>query len=130
MKRRTFLKNSSITAFGLSAFGIIDCFSNGSVTSNNFKVNEQRIVNRIIELAKFGRDEKGRGYRIAYTQGDIEGRAWFMDLMKKAGLNPTIDAAGNIIGKRRGKNPLLKPIAFGSHIDMVPDGGNYDGTLG
>jgi N-carbamoyl-L-amino-acid hydrolase len=24
----------------------------------------------------------------------------------------------------------LKPIAFGSHIDMVPDGGNYDGTLG
>lgn len=130
MKRRTFLKNSSLAAFGLSAFGVMDCFSNGLVTSNNFKVNEQRIVNRIVELAKFGVDEKGRGYRVAYTQGDIEGRAWFMDLMKKAGLNPTIDAAGNIIGTRKGKNPLLKPIAFGSHIDMVPDGGNYDGTLG
>jgi N-carbamoyl-L-amino-acid hydrolase len=67
---------------------------------------------------------------VAYTKGDIEGRAWFMDLMKKAGLNPTIDTAGNIIGQRKGKNPSLKPIGFGSHIDMVPDGGNYDGTLG
>jgi len=108
----------------------------GSVLSNNHKtgadltVNGKRIESRIFELAKFGVDEKGRGYRVAYTKGDIEGRAWFMDLMKKAGLDPTIDAAGNIIGKRKGKNPSLKPIAFGSHIDMVPDGGNYDGTLG
>ena len=50
--------------------------------------------------------------------------------MKKAGLDVTIDYAGNIIGKRKGKNPSLKPIAFGSHIDMVPDGGNYDGCVG
>ena len=50
--------------------------------------------------------------------------------MKKAGLEVTIDFAGNIIGKRNGKNASLKPIAFGSHIDMVPDGGNYDGCVG
>jgi N-carbamoyl-L-amino-acid hydrolase len=49
--------------------------------------------------------------------------------MKKAGLEVTIDAAGNIIGKKS-KNPSLKPIAFSSHIDMVPDGGNYDGCVG
>jgi N-carbamoyl-L-amino-acid hydrolase len=35
--------------------------------------------------------------------------------MKKAGLEVTIDAAGNIIGKEKAKNPSLKPIAFGSH---------------
>ena len=130
MKRRIFLRNSSLTAFCLGAFGVIDSLNKGLVSGNNFKVNEQRIVNRIAELAKFGRDENGRGYRVAYTKGDIEGRAWFMELMKNAGLDPTIDAAGNLIGKRKGKNPSLKPIAFGSHIDMVPDGGNYDGTLG
>ena len=50
--------------------------------------------------------------------------------MKKTGLDVSIDAAGNIIGKRNGKNPNLKPIGFGSHIDMVPDGGNYDGCVG
>ncbi len=130
MKRRTFLRNTSLTTIGLSAFGVKDSNSKGFVFGNKLKVSEQRIVGRIFELAKFGVDEKGRGYRVAYTKGDIEGRAWFMELMKKAGLNPTIDTAGNIIGKRKGKNPSLKPIGFGSHIDMVPDGGNYDGTLG
>ena len=100
------------------------------VFGNNLKVNERRIVTRMAELAKFGLDDAGRGYRVAYTKGDIEGRAWFTEQMKRAGLDPTVDAAGNIIGKRKGKNQSLKPIAFGSHLDMVPDGGNYDGPLG
>ena len=130
MKRKAFIKNSALTAFGISAFGIKNSFSNRIATPDTFKVNSNRISNRLFELAKFGLDDKGRGYRVAYTKADIEGRAWFMDLMKKAGLNPVIDAAGNIIGKRKGKNASLKPIAFGSHIDMVPDGGNYDGTVG
>ena len=128
MQRRNFIKQSSLTVIGMSVYGSL--LSNNRNTTINLSVNGKRIESRIFELAKFGVDEKGRGYRVAYTKGDIEGRAWFMELMKKAGLNPTIDAAGNIIGKRKGKNPSLKPIGFGSHIDMVPDGGNYDGTLG
>ena len=105
-------------------------FSQITTNGKLLKVNQQRIEKRIFELAKFGKDSIGRGYRVAYTKGDIEGRAWFIDLMKKASLEVTIDYAGNIIGKRKGKNPLLKPIVFGSHIDMVPDGGNYDGCVG
>ncbi|HEX8659680.1 MAG TPA: Zn-dependent hydrolase [Hymenobacter sp.] len=130
MERRTFLKNASLTALGISAFGLRDAVSKPAALGNKFRVNEQRIVDRIAQLAKFGVDEKGHGYRVAFTKGDLEGRAWFIEQMKRAGLAPTIDAAGNIIGKRKGKNPSLKPIAFGSHIDMVPDGGNYDGPLG
>lgn len=130
MERRTFIKNSALTAFGLSALGAINPYGKGHVFGNNLKVNGQRIESCIFDLAKFGRDENGHGYRMAFTKGDIDGRAWFLDLMKKAGLETTRDEAGNIVGKRNGKNPSLKPIAFGSHIDMVPDGGNYDGTLG
>ncbi len=130
MKRRSFIKHSSLTALGVTVLGVTDSYSKGFVLDNTFKVNEQRIANRIAGLSNFGRDEKGHGYRVAYTKSDIEGRAWFMELMKKAGLDPIIDAAGNIIGKRKGKNASLKPIGFGSHIDMVPDGGNYDGALG
>lgn len=128
MQRRKFIKQSSLTLAGIGVFGSL--LSNNRINEINLSVNGKRIESRIFELAKFGVDEKGRGFRLAYSKGDIEGRAWFMELMKKAGLNPSIDAAGNIIGKRNGKNPSLKPIAFGSHIDMVPDGGNYDGTLG
>jgi N-carbamoyl-L-amino-acid hydrolase len=97
---------------------------------SSLRVNERRIEQRIFELAKYGRNEEGEGQRVAYSQGDIEGRAYFMDLMRKAGLEVHIDYAGNIIGKRAGKDPSKKPIAFGSHIDMVPNGGNYDGAYG
>jgi N-carbamoyl-L-amino-acid hydrolase len=130
MKRRAFIKQSSITAAGISLLGSFQLNGKDIPEDNAISVNGSRIERRILELAKFGRDENGHGYRVAYTKGDIEGRAWFMNLMRQAGLEPTIDAGGNIIGKRKGKNPSLKPIAFGSHIDMVPDGGNYDGTLG
>jgi N-carbamoyl-L-amino-acid hydrolase len=130
MNRSTFIKKLPLTMLGISALGLMDSNSKNFAFGNNLRVNGQRIAHRISELSKFGRDLNGRGYRVAYTQGDIEGRAWFMELMKMAGLDPSIDAGGNIIGKRKGKNPALKPIAFGSHIDMVPDGGNYDGTLG
>ena len=102
----------------------------GQLSRKEIKVNQQRIESRIFELAKFGKDSLGRGYRVAFTKGDVEGRTWYMNLMKKAGLDVSIDAAGNLIGKRKGKNTSLKPIAFGSHIDMVPDGGNYDGCVG
>ena len=128
MQRRSFIQQSTLTVIGLGVFGSL--LSSTKKAGAALSVNSKRIESRIFELAKFGVDEKGRGYRVAYTKGDIEGRAWFMELMKKAGLDPTIDAAGNIIGKRKGKNISFKPIAFGSHIDMVPDGGNYDGTLG
>jgi N-carbamoyl-L-amino-acid hydrolase len=53
-----------------------------------------------------------------------------MELMTAAGLNPRIDAAGNISGRLAGSNPNLAPIVMGSHIDSVPKGGNYDGTVG
>ena len=105
-------------------------FSQTTIVHKEIKVSQQRIESRIFELAKFGKDSLGRGYRVAYTKGDAEARKWFASLMNKAGLEVSVDAAGNLIGKRKGKNPLLKPIAFGSHIDMVPDGGNYDGCVG
>ncbi|MFT3682244.1 MAG: M20 family metallo-hydrolase [Ferruginibacter sp.] len=116
--------------FCFFTFWINTVFCQATTNSRELKVNQQRMENRIFELAKFGRDSAGRGYRVAYTKGDIESRNWFIGLMKTAGLEVTIDYAGNIIGRRKGKNPSLKPIAFGSHIDMVPDGGNYDGCLG
>jgi beta-ureidopropionase / N-carbamoyl-L-amino-acid hydrolase len=50
--------------------------------------------------------------------------------MKAAGLLPRIDPAGNIFARRDGRESSLPPILFGSHIDSVPGGGNFDGDLG
>jgi len=98
--------------------------------STTFIINPQRIQQRLLALSRIGELPNGGVARVAYTKADRDGRAWFMGLMKNAGLDVTIDQAGNLIGRRAGKNPALKPIAFGSHIDTVPDGGNYDGTYG
>jgi N-carbamoyl-L-amino-acid hydrolase len=42
----------------------------------------------------------------------------------------SVDAAGNIFGRRVGTDPSARPIIFGSHVDSVPEGGNYDGNVG
>ncbi|NER13602.1 hydantoinase/carbamoylase family amidase [Leptobacterium flavescens] len=97
---------------------------------NSPKVNQQRLEATIFELAKFGRNETGGTSRVAFSQADLEGRKYVIELMKKTGLEVSVDFAGNIIGRRKGKDPSKKPIAFGSHIDTVPDGGNYDGCVG
>jgi len=68
--------------------------------------------------------------RVAYSDADVAGRQYVMELMRRAALTPRIDPAGNIFGKREGSEPGLPPILFGSHIDSVPKGGNFDGDLG
>jgi N-carbamoyl-L-amino-acid hydrolase len=49
--------------------------------------------------------------------------------MRDAKLDVSIDAAANIIGRRTGSEKL-PPLLFGSHVDSVPQGGNYDGVVG
>ena len=89
---------------------------------------------RLVALSAFGRPAGGSFEsgvsRIAYSDADVEGRAYVMRLMTAAGLQPWIDPAGNIFGRRAGTEPRLRPILFGSHIDSVPSGGNFDGDLG
>ena len=89
---------------------------------------------RIEALSVFGRKPGGTFAdgvsRVAYTDADIAGRAYVMDLMRAARLTPRIDPAGNIFALRPGTDASLKPILFGSHIDSVPSGGNFDGDLG
>lgn len=94
------------------------------------RVNEIRLEQTLQQLATYGRDANGQPNRVAYSDGDIAGRAYVTELMQKAGLSVRTDEAGNLIGTRPGSEPGLKPLAIGSHIDMVPHGGNYDGCVG
>ncbi|WP_431162172.1 Zn-dependent hydrolase [Flagellimonas beolgyonensis] len=97
---------------------------------NQPTVDQQRLEQRIFDLAKFGLQENGETERVAFSNADIEARQWVVETLKGFGMEVRIDAAGNIIGYREGKDASKKPIAFGSHIDRVPNGGNYDGCVG
>lgn len=94
------------------------------------RVNEQRIMDHIKALAEFGKNPQGGVSRVAYSDADKQGREYVLGLMRDAHLDVTIDAAGNLIGRRAGKDNTLKPLLIGSHIDTVPEGGNYDGVVG
>jgi N-carbamoyl-L-amino-acid hydrolase len=94
------------------------------------RAKTQRLEQRISALGRFGANPAGGVSRVAFSDADIAGRQYIMSLMRDAGLEVRIDTAGNIIGRRAGTDPALPVIMTGSHIDSVPQGGNYDGDVG
>ncbi len=98
------------------------------------RVDAAVLRTRLQSLSLFGRPAGGTFAdgvsRVAYSDADVAGRRHVMDLMRAAGLQPGIDAAGNIFGRRAGTDASAPPILFGSHGDSVPSGGNFDGDLG
>ncbi len=93
-------------------------------------INGPRLNERLRALGEFGKNPQGGVSRIAYTEADRQGREYVMGLMRVAELDVSIDAAGNLVGRRGGSDRTLSPIVMGSHIDSVPEGGNYDGDVG
>jgi N-carbamoyl-L-amino-acid hydrolase len=103
-------------------------------TSGLLRVDAARLRETIEALSIYGRPAGGSFAdgvsRFAYSDADIAGRVYAMVLLKAAGVDPHVDAAGNIRARREGTAAGLKPIMIGSHIDSVPNGGNFDGVLG
>jgi N-carbamoyl-L-amino-acid hydrolase len=56
------------------------------------------------------------------------------DIMRAAaerlGLDVSVDAIGNLMMTLPGRDRLAPRIIIGSHLDSVPQGGNYDGAAG
>lgn len=99
--------------------------------ADTMRVNGARLNQHLKELSEFGKNPQGGVSRVAYSEADRQGREYVVKLMRDANLNVSIDAAGNLIGRRRSTSETkLRPILIGSHIDSVPEGGNYDGDVG
>src|SRR5688500_10480772 len=96
-------------------------------------IDALRLRTRLERLSYHGRPPGGTFAdgvsRVAYSTADLTARAWIIDEIKQAEIAPRIDAAGNIYA-RFGGDPKQPAILFGSHIDSVPNAGNFDGDLG
>jgi N-carbamoyl-L-amino-acid hydrolase len=93
------------------------------------RVNGARLNGWLTRFDAIGRTPGGIN-RVAYSEADLAGRAFTLDLFRQAELAPRLDAAGNILGRLPGSDPSLPPILIGSHVDSVTNGGNYDGPVG
>ena len=96
----------------------------------NLRVNKARLDNNLKKLSTFGMNKKGGNDRVAFSDFDIQARKYISSYLNNLGISTYTDDAGNLIAKRMGKKKKAKPIAFGSHIDAVPNGGHYDGDVG
>ena len=131
MSRRRFLRSLSAAAIATTASRGLPGRLHAAARP---RVDARTLRQRIEALSAFGRPAGG-GFadgvsRVAYSDADVEGRRYVMAQMTRAGLQPRIDPAGNIFAGRPGTGTGLPPILFGSHIDSVPNGGNFDGDLG
>jgi N-carbamoyl-L-amino-acid hydrolase len=93
-------------------------------------VDGARLEKVLTALSAFGANPEGGVSRLGFSRADQEARAWLVERMKEAGLEVFVDAAANIHGRRPGRDASLPVLLFGSHIDSVPHGGNFDGDVG
>jgi N-carbamoyl-L-amino-acid hydrolase len=106
-----------------------------SMSFSHIRINQDRLWDSLQELgtvgAYFDEDTGLNGVRrLALTDEDIAGRHLVLGWMEAAGLSITVDAIGNVYGRREGSDPSLAPVMMGSHIDSVGTAGKFDGCLG
>ena len=88
------------------------------------------VTAHLADIASIGRDATSGGYsRLAWTDADLTLREWFIGQASGLGLDVETDRNGNIWAWW-GDPTAGDAIVTGSHVDSVPDGGNYDGPLG
>jgi beta-ureidopropionase / N-carbamoyl-L-amino-acid hydrolase len=133
--RRSFLATvATAPAAGFLSLRMASAANRAAPPAGNLRIDGQRLRRHIEELSVFGRPPGGTFAdgvtRIAYSDADIAARGFVLQRMKEAALDTRIDPAGNLIGVRAGEDARAPAILIGSHIDTVPNGGNFDGALG
>jgi N-carbamoyl-L-amino-acid hydrolase len=116
-----------VAACALAISASVPALSQGPSPSRH--VNARRLQQTLEKLSEFGRNPEGGVTRLGFSEEDLAAREWLMGLMRQAGLAVRVDQAGNILGRRAGSENL-PVLLFGSHIDSVPHGGNFDGDVG
>jgi N-carbamoyl-L-amino-acid hydrolase len=93
------------------------------------KINFPRLKHDLETFASIGVGKDHGLYRMAFSDGDMQGRQWLMQRIEEAGLELYVDGAANICGRLNwdGKKPS---VMTGSHIDTIPGAGPLDGALG
>jgi hydantoinase/carbamoylase family amidase len=79
-------------------------------------------------LACFGQRHEGGVTRLAWSPELFHAYSWLEGKLRDLDLDVEVDPAGNLLA--RWDSGSGRPIMLGSHLDTVPGGGHYDGSLG
>jgi hydantoinase/carbamoylase family amidase len=98
------------------------------VTSLPTHAGERTLAGDLAAAAQIGAVPEGGINRFAWTPELVEVTDWVSEELQRLGLEVEIDAAGNLLG--RWIAPGATAVMTASHLDTVPNGGAFDGTLG
>lgn len=96
-------------------------------------VNAPRLIADLTALGRIGRVAAGGISRTSFSAADAEARSWYLERCAEAGLSAREDGMGNLIvsSPKVAAEIAARPAVWsGSHLDTVPNGGQFDGALG
>jgi len=93
-------------------------------------IDGDRLWADLMTLAEIGATTGGGVRRLALSEEDRLGRAWFVQRAEAIGLKTRTDAIGNLFARMEGDDPSLPAVLVGSHLDTQPSGGKFDGAYG
>ena len=93
-------------------------------------VNLDRVLSRLSHLAGIGATAAGGVTRHTFSPEHVQATRDAAAWMTEAGLDALVDQYGNLLARRAGSDAGADMVLSGSHLDSVPNGGNYDGVLG
>lgn len=89
----------------------------------------QRLLDNLSKLASFTATPGAGVTRFSWSATDSQARAWLAAELRGMGIEPTVDGAGNLHARLKGKRADA-PVYLGSHLDSVRHGGHLDGAYG
>jgi beta-ureidopropionase / N-carbamoyl-L-amino-acid hydrolase len=93
------------------------------------RIDGDRLLRDLAELAEIGRDPAGGLSRTAFSAADARAREWYAAKCADAGLSVELDGLGNMVAGLPADD-AVPAVWSGSHLDTVPQGGAFDGALG
>lgn len=101
---------------------------------SSYTLNIKRMRANLSELSKIGKIEGKAGInRVSFSEQDMAGREFLRQYMENIGLESHMDGVGNVWGRwlpGQAQKEKLPSVIIGSHLDTVPQGGEFDGALG
>ncbi len=94
------------------------------------QVNPERLSQYFDEFTQIGQTDEGGSQRTTFSPAHFAAREWFQNAALQAGLGFEIDRAGNHSARLNCAPAAAPTLLLGSHLDSVPNGGQYDGVLG
>jgi beta-ureidopropionase / N-carbamoyl-L-amino-acid hydrolase len=91
-------------------------------------IDSGRLLADLAALSGIGGRLDGGLDRVAWSDADLQARAWLRRRVEDMGWLVTTDAAMNVFGRASAKR--LPRLLIGSHTDSVPAGGRLDGSYG